>query len=91
MFTRWVNTDSIFDKYSGTVAAASKELKLWEAPKSEAAVKVIPKDGRFIVFKEFKNGRNGTVRKAAYDGAVGYVDSGDFYLYWNKNLYFNLK
>lgn len=76
----WVNKNGVFAIELGSTAAAAKEIKLWEAPKSDKAVKTVPSGGKFIVFKEFKNGRNGTVRKAAYDGAVGFVEAGDFYL-----------
>lgn len=76
----WVNESSVFDDSSGSVAQASREVKLFEAPESDKAVRTISKGVRFIVFKEFKNGKNGTVRKAAYDGAEGYVEAGDFYL-----------
>lgn len=77
----WVDENTVFNKDMGSVAVASREIKLWEAPKSDKAIKTIQNGAKFIVFKEFKNGRNGTVRKAAYDGAEGYVDAGDFYLY----------
>ena len=76
----WVNENSVFDKDMGNIAAASKEIKLFETPKSENALKIIPNGAKFIVFKEFKNGRSGTVRKAAYEGAIGFVEAGDFYL-----------
>ncbi len=76
----WVNENTVFPYWEGETARAAKAIKLMESPKNENVLTVIPEDGRFIVFREFRNGRSGTVRKAAYDGNVGFIQAGDFYL-----------
>ena len=76
----WVDENAVFPYSRGRTAQAGKAVRLLSSPKSDNALIVIPSGGRFIVFKEYKDGKNGIVIKAAYDGNVGYVEAGDFFL-----------
>ena len=76
----WVNENTVFPYSEGETAQTSKALRLLESPKSDNILTVIPYGEKFIVFREFRNGKGGTVRKAAYDGNLGFIEAGDFYL-----------
>lgn len=77
----WIDENSVFRHRAGAVAKATATLNLRESPKSDNVLTVIPNRDTFIIFKEFSVSKDGVqLRKAAYNGFVGYVNADYFSL-----------